>query len=147
MKVSRGALCSCVAKDSANTKRKFFYAYQVVYKFLIMFTKLSFLVLYLRLFPNKTLRVFTWAMIWFIVLASVASGIVTVVQCVPINKAWNKNIAGGCVNNTIFWYTHAAFNTVTDIIIYVMPIPQILQLQLPPTQKWGLVLVFATGAL
>ncbi|MCJ1471736.1 hypothetical protein MMC13_000376 [Lambiella insularis] len=118
----------------------------IVYKFLIMFTKLSFLILYLRIFPSRRMQLFTKGLIAVVVLWSISYGIATVIQCVPIAKAWNKNIKGGCVNNTIFWYTHAAINTFTDLIIYIMPIPQVLRLQLPFAQKAGLVLIFTTGA-
>ena len=46
-----------------------------------------------------------------------------------------------------FWYCHASWDTVTDIVIFLMPIPQIATLNLPKMQKIGLILVFLTGAL
>jgi lipid-A-disaccharide synthase-like uncharacterized protein len=112
-----------------------------------MFTKLSFLVLFLRLFPDKLLRLSTWAMIGFTTLGSVVFGLATIVQCRPLEKAWQKSLPGACFNQTGFWYSHAAFNTFTDLIIFFMPVHQILKLQLPFTQKMGLILIFATGAL
>ena len=49
--------------------------------------------------------------------------------------------------NLYFWYCHASWDTITDIIIFLMPIPQITTLNLRKMQKLGLILVFLTGAL
>lgn len=46
-----------------------------------------------------------------------------------------------------FWYAHAAWNTLTDIVVLVLPVPVILRLQMARNQKLALVGVFVLGAL
>jgi len=46
-----------------------------------------------------------------------------------------------------FWFSNAALNITTDIMIFALPIPLLKQLQLPKRQKLGLIFVFTFGAL
>lgn len=109
------------------------------------FTKLSFLFLYLRIFQQKNFQILAWTVMGVVVCGSTAFGIATILQCTPIQRAWDKSIPGTCINFKAFWYTHSCFNAFFDILIYVMPMPLIKQLQLNKGAKLGLISVFALG--
>ncbi|KAF2768612.1 hypothetical protein EJ03DRAFT_328099 [Teratosphaeria nubilosa] len=143
-----------------------FYIYQIFYKILGMFTKLTFLVMYLRIFgtrENKKFRIFTWCMVGVVSVGSLVFAVVSVWQCTPVKRAWDKSVSGHCVDNMAFWYSHAGWNTACDCVvstatvqtsgfaltarqIYIMPIPMIRTLNMPKRQMWGLVSVFLLGA-
>ena len=71
-----------------------------------------------------------------------------VFTCWPIQYAWNKSIRGGhCVdlNSRSYGITVATF--VTDIIVWVLPLPSVLALQAPLSRRLQLVGLFILGAL
>ncbi|KAK6595918.1 integral membrane protein [Botrytis cinerea] len=66
-------------------------------------------------------------------------------QLFPIEKSWNKALPGSCIQIGNVWYSTSVMAIVTDLIIIVLPIYQIRRLQLPLSQKFGLILMFSLG--
>ena len=83
----------------------------------------------------------------YIALYAFASIVATIVQCLPVERAWNHQVLGRCINLTAFWYANASANIIGDILILGLPMPVIKGLNLPSAQRWGLFLVFALGGL
>ena len=69
----------------------------------------------------------------------------SVFECNPIHKVWDRRIPGSCFDLGASWYAYAAFNTICDLIIIIMPMPAIWRLQLKWTQKVSLAAVFLLG--
>ncbi|OCT47202.1 hypothetical protein CLCR_02622 [Cladophialophora carrionii] len=64
----------------------------------------------------------------------------------PVAFYWDKNIEGGhCIDMMAFWFSFSGFNIVTDVAVWVLPMPVLWKLQLPRKQKISLVAVFALG--
>ncbi|KAI5465388.1 hypothetical protein BGZ63DRAFT_450305 [Mariannaea sp. PMI_226] len=125
---------------------KFFYLCQITYKACINLTKCSILLLYLRIFGK--IRWFKWLcriLLLIIFLYCVASVIVTIFQCTPVQRAYNRAIEGTCIDSGKFWYANAGFSITTDLVILVMPMALVYQLQIQRAQKVALVIVFALG--
>ncbi|KAI7277520.1 hypothetical protein KC343_g6179 [Hortaea werneckii] len=126
---------------------KYFYLYQICYKLIGAFTKLTFCFLYLRIFNNQeTFHRITYAVMAIVAIGSLAFTIGTVFQCLPVHRAWDRRVKGTCISNVAFWYSHAAFNTFFDIVVYLLPIPLIRSLKLRREQKTGVISIFAFGA-
>ncbi|KAI7187531.1 hypothetical protein KC363_g5933 [Hortaea werneckii] len=126
---------------------KYFYLYQICYKLIGAFTKLTFCFLYLRIFNNqKTFHRITHAVMAIVAIGSLAFTVGTVFQCLPVHRAWDRRVKGTCISNVAFWYSHAAFNTFFDVIVYLLPIPLIRSLKLRREQKTGVFSIFAFGA-
>lgn len=69
----------------------------VVYSFTVIFTKLSILYLYHRIFPSKGL-VLIASLLGALVLAySAALVIFAFLQCIPLSKLWTGKPGGVCV--------------------------------------------------
>jgi hypothetical protein len=68
-------------------------------------------------------------------------------MCIPVASFWDQSIEGHCMDRLAFWFSNAALNITTDIMIFALPIPLLKQLQLPKRQKLGLIFVFTFGAL
>lgn len=75
----------------------------------------------------------------------IASVLVTVFQCTPIEKSFNNSLEGRCINNGQFWYANAGFSIATDVLIYLIPMPLICKLQIPWVQRIAIMMVFAMG--
>ncbi|KAI7359135.1 hypothetical protein KC354_g9464 [Hortaea werneckii] len=126
---------------------KYFYLYQICYKLIGAFTKLTFCFLYLRIFNNqKTFHRITYAVMAIVAIGSLAFTIGTIFQCLPVHRAWGRRVRGTCISNVAFWYSHAAFNTFFDIVVYLLPIPLIRSLKLRREQKTGVISIFVFGA-
>ena len=67
-------------------------------------------------------------------------------MCIPVQYFWGVG-EGHCMNRLAFWFSNAALNIFTDILIFAIPVPLIRSLQLPSRQKMALLFVFAFGAL
>lgn len=89
-------------------------------------------------------------MVCFVTMAIVISGtfsfiVATIFQCNPIKSNWNKHMHKTCVNNTIFRWSWAGYNTAMDIWICLMPMPLLARLQLDTIRKIGVIIVFSLG--
>jgi hypothetical protein len=113
----------------------------------IGFTKLSMLTLYYRVFVNTTFRRVVIVLMVYVSLYTVATTIATILQCIPIKRAWDKTIPGRCVQPTVQWYSYAALNMAAGVTMFFLPMPMIKRLRLPRQQKVGLFLIFAVGFL
>ena len=107
--------------------------------------KASYLLLFLRLFPEQHFQRNVYAV--FVVLMSygLASIIATFLECQPMEKIWNRDHPGQCFNVHAFWTANAAANLAGNLIIMGLPLHQIWKLQLPRTKKGGLIFVFLLG--
>ncbi|MCJ1309868.1 hypothetical protein MMC25_003529 [Agyrium rufum] len=132
--------------DQLHGAFKFFYLAQPPYKAGVCCTKLSILALYHRIFNTGRFPRYNLSLMAFILTYSIAFILVSVFQCIPIQKSWNKALSGYCVNNEGQWYSFAVLNIISDIAIMILPMPVIQKLQLPKGQKIGLSLVFLLGA-
>ncbi|PKY03689.1 PTH11-like integral membrane protein [Aspergillus campestris IBT 28561] len=111
------------------------------------FTKFSILFQYLRIFPEKRFRLACWAVLGIVALYTTWAVLSGYVNCVPVAKFWDREIPGGCLNFEIVWFFNASMNIVTDVALFILPMPLLSRLQLPRMQKVGLMAVFAIGIL
>lgn len=61
---------------------------------------------------------------------------------------WDVTVTGGsCINRPGLYIATAVANIVSDLVLFVLPIPMVIGLQIPLKQKIGLSLIFAVGSL
>lgn len=110
--------------------------------------KISILLFYLRVFPVKSLRWASWAMIGYCVASTTAFGLATVFQCGPIEYVWNKDLKGGhCINYNALAWANAAVNIQQDLLIMLLPLNALRNLQLCLKKKIGMYAMFGVGSL
>ncbi|EAW19835.1 putative integral membrane protein [Aspergillus fischeri NRRL 181] len=113
-----------------------------------MFLKVSFCVLYMHIFlPSRVLKSLCIALIILLIMEFVEEIIVVILQCRPVQAAWDPTIPGRCLNMTLFYYVSFGIKLATDIAIFVLPIPPLLRLRVRGLQKFGVILMFALGLL
>jgi hypothetical protein len=109
---------------------------------------MSFVFLYLDIFPTPKFKMICHIVNASIVAAMIAFVGTTIFQCTPIPFFWDRTIAGGhCIDTAAFWYGHAGWNTAVDLLVLVLPLPVIRSLQMGQNQKIALLGVFGLGAL
>ncbi|KAJ3496443.1 hypothetical protein NLG97_g2663 [Lecanicillium saksenae] len=124
----------------------YFFIFQCFVKNTVGISKLSFLFLYLDIFPQERFRYICWGLIIHIGLGLVALNITTILQCQPVPFSWDKTLHGHCINIKAFWYAQSGWNTLMDVIVLLLPVPLVVKLQMNRRGKFGLLVVFVLGA-
>ncbi|ATZ45769.1 Btp1 [Botrytis cinerea B05.10] len=117
----------------------------------IMFTKLSILTLYVKIFKiNKVFRYICYGMMAFTIVYLMIFFFLFAFNCNPPARTWHLlgwTGGGSCFDNIKTSYAVGGINIFTDIVILIMPLPLIYRLQLKLAQKLGLIAIFGTGIL
>lgn len=110
--------------------------------------RLSIIALYLRLFSTMRrfctlLRVSAWIML----ILELALVLLYTCSCQPVQYFWNKEVANGhCLDQGRILAGSGGVDTVTGILVLVLPFPVIGRLQTGIKRKWALIGVFSIGA-
>ncbi|KFZ00988.1 hypothetical protein V501_10303 [Pseudogymnoascus sp. VKM F-4519 (FW-2642)] len=119
-----------------------------VYQLCNGFAKLSLLTVYLRLSPQKWFRIAAWFSIVVVVLYTSIITLVMFFHCSPIRRAFDfKTLRGHCLDAGALYIATAGANIATDLVLFLLPTPVILKLQMSKAQKVGFILIFAIGSL
>ncbi|KAK4152519.1 hypothetical protein C8A00DRAFT_16162 [Chaetomidium leptoderma] len=123
-----------------------FYISIVLYNGSLTAIKLTFLLQYHRILGmvGQMRKIIVIAFI-FVALWSISQLLVVIFTCTPIHKFWLPETPGTCIPNLPFWYINAAGNIVTDVVVFVLPLPALSRLNLRKGQKLGLIGVFSLG--
>lgn len=121
-----------------------------LYFWTTLLTKLSICYFALRLQPSMATQ-FSRGLIAFMVLLpclTIISTFLLIFNYRPIRAAWDieaftGNVEGGPLPDVLFWIS--VVYTVTDFIVWMIPIPVILRLQMSLRKKLGLVALFGVG--
>lgn len=118
----------------------------IAYQLGLGLTKCSILSQYMRIFPAKHMQItikICFTMVLCYILVTVFG---TIFFCTPVNRFWElDSVPGTCINITAFFYFAAAFNIITDCIIFVIPMRELRSLQMPRRQRIALMCVFGVG--
>jgi len=132
-----------------ETGRKASMAGQSLFVLASSFAKLSILVSYLRIAPEKSwFRRLVWVTFGVVLTAMIVFFIALWTQCFPISSYWNLFASSrDCIPEGPPLITQTVINVVTDFIIYVLPMPTLFHLTLPTSQRIGLMILFGVGGV
>ncbi|KAL9028665.1 MAG: hypothetical protein Q9196_003008, partial [Gyalolechia fulgens] len=85
-------------------------------------TKISILLLYRRIFPNRTFHALLWAVGILVLAYTIANVFYVVFECNQIKAGFNQRTRPKCINDEIM-VVIAILTTVTDFIILCLPLP------------------------
>ena len=120
---------------------------EVLYAWNLAWTKTSLLLMYYRIFNMPHFKRMAWAVGSFVWAWVICIMFLFIFICVPVKKLWYPNLPGHCIDQVGTWISNAASTILTDLIILLLPLPQIWKLQLRKTEKIGLTLAFSLGFL
>jgi hypothetical protein len=109
-------------------------------------TKLSFLMLYRRIFIDKLTQTLSLVMIIFLCVWGVAQEVFVGLSCQPMSLIF-PDMAQTCILALAVWYLTSIANIITDFCIFAIPIQSIIMLQLPRQQKVIVAIIFCLGFL
>ncbi|PVH99870.1 hypothetical protein DM02DRAFT_528130, partial [Periconia macrospinosa] len=123
------------------------YATAIIFEIVNITVKISLLLFYCRIFPTPEFHrqaaiVGALCAAWFI-----ASVLVTIFQCVPVHKAWDKQVSGRCLSLDKFVLGYELSNALLDIVLILLPVRMIHNLRLDRRQKFLVSSLFLLGGL
>ncbi|KAL4959826.1 CFEM domain-containing protein [Aspergillus stella-maris] len=125
-----------------------YYTIEALYVASIALSKISMLLLYLRLFPTHKLRLVIKIILGFTILWGIVILLVNVFACQPISYFWNMwdgEHKGKCLDAAQLLWAHAIINIVLDAVIIVLPQPALFNLQTSMKRKLWLAFMFSAG--
>lgn len=126
---------------------KAFYITIPFYNLTLSFTKISMLVLYLRLLPMMSkYRLTVTISLYVIPLIALWLVLSSFMFCIPVSDFWSPVSQQRCLPKEI-WFLNAALQIATDMWTVFLPMPVLARLKLPRRQKVAVVLVFGLGIL
>ncbi|KAI0427567.1 hypothetical protein F5Y09DRAFT_315832 [Xylaria sp. FL1042] len=115
-----------------------------------MFTQLSILAFYRRVFANTSTALQRGCIVLmvFVVLFGIANTLVIIFQCTPIDffwTGWSGETTGKCIDINLFSWIRAAIEIAVDIAIISLPLRDIIKTQLGWKMKVQVFIMFALG--
>lgn len=137
-------------QTEANTI-KFFYVAELFYIVSNTLTKLSLLLFFLRIFPNRTFRHQVQIVSLFVVLTGVALLIALTFQCTPVSGYWlNWSLPAdqqsSCIDSYAVLYAGSGLSIFQNILILILPISTLWRLELSSRRKINVLLMFSMGS-
>ncbi|KAF4451156.1 hypothetical protein F53441_5855 [Fusarium austroafricanum] len=110
--------------------------------------KMSLLLVYRRLAPQKWFHFVVWATSFVVIGSSIAITFAAIFPCQPINAGWDIMIRNPkCIDRPSLYKATAILGAITDAMVLAVPIPVVIPLQIPKRQKIGLVCFFGVGGV
>ncbi|CAG8410370.1 unnamed protein product [Penicillium salamii] len=131
---------------------KSIYSTRLLYVVALFFVKTSLLWFYLRLDKRGYMRWAVYALVCIVAGLSISSFFVLAFSCSPPSKFWDLQgtAPGHCMapdKQQTFYEVNGVLNIVTDIFIYITPIPMLWHVQINLRKKMALVVIFGLGVL
>lgn len=106
------------------------------------------LMLYLRLFPNRGLRIAVFVTLTCTLLWGVGAFFVLLFSCRPISHYWNSwdgEHKGSCLSHNDILLAHSTINIILDVAITIIPMPLVLKLHMPLGKRLAVLFMFGVG--
>ena len=129
---------------------QWFFVEEQLYTLSISLTKLSILFFYLRIFPDAKFRRIVYGVIAITICYCISFTVVQYLHCIPVSANWNGwdgEHPARCTNLKAQSFSGAATNITLDLVICLLPIPQLIKLHLSIRKKIGITLMFCVGLL
>ncbi|PVH97155.1 hypothetical protein DM02DRAFT_598020, partial [Periconia macrospinosa] len=118
------------------------------YSLTLMFTKLSILALYHRIFSlTRGWMPTLYTIAGFVIALGLIQPFVYIFQCIPISATWEGIENAKCINFGLAIIILGAIHIVTDWLLLFLPIPVVLGLQLSNRVKASICSLFMVGAV
>ncbi|KAH8899178.1 hypothetical protein GQ53DRAFT_299506 [Thozetella sp. PMI_491] len=140
-----GRHVSTLSSGMVTKYLQLFYVSIVLYNASLMAIKATFLIQYYRILAVRKMQKIVICSLVVVTLWSLSQLLVVVFTCWPVDKFWNQSLPGTCIPNLPFWYVNAAGSIVTDVTIFILPLPVLTALNLRGGQKLMLVGIFSLG--
>ena len=106
--------------------------------------------MYRRVFSPRRWSPFNIALRSFeavLILFYIALTIVKIWECRPRARIWDRSIKGTCIDIPSLLNTSGLFNTISDLLILLVPLKAVWNLNMKRKKKLGVIAVFSVGTM
>ncbi|ESZ98764.1 hypothetical protein SBOR_0870 [Sclerotinia borealis F-4128] len=110
--------------------------------------KVTFCLLFLRVFREKPFIHFVWGTLGLAVAYGISFVAATIFQCWPISYSWNQwdgLHTGSCNNVNLQGWLSSIFNIILDLVVIGLPLGKLSKLVMSPTKKITIMFMFSLG--
>lgn len=129
------------------TDHKYIWLCEMFYIITLSVTKISILLFYYRIFVSRWFLISVRILIAFVALYAIAFTLVLAFQCYPVKAFWDRSLDHICVNTQDIVYASAAISVFQDFIIIILPIPELIGLQVSIQKRVNVMVMFSVGLL
>ncbi|KAH3938600.1 hypothetical protein HBI56_177080 [Parastagonospora nodorum] len=123
-------------------------ACQLLYIPVCVFTKISLLITYLRIFPSRSNKWFCYILMVYEVGWGIAAFFATLFQCSPIQSYWLiQSPVRNCGSTPALYYSTSSLNIFTDFLIFLWPAKDLASVQISVRQRITLITMFCLGVI
>ncbi|KXH26799.1 integral membrane protein [Colletotrichum salicis] len=115
------------------------------YSLSVLFTKASILVFYLRFPLKRAVRIVVYVVMFATVAYSLAGALGWAYLCTPMEKIWDMDVSGTCVDRSMWWLMLSVCNVATDLAILLLPIWILSPLSLRLVKKIEMTIFLMAG--
>ncbi len=124
------------------------YFNSMIYMILLVVGKMSILLVYLRIFPDKQFRYAVYGLNAFLAFHGILYFLLTALQCLPVDSIWDRYITDRrCINANAIIYSSAILSIFEDVAILLLPIRQVWRLNIHRRRRLTLLALFSIGSL
>lgn len=115
----------------------------------MLLLKYSILCLYLRIFPHVWLKRAVYAFMVFTACFVVPLILTAAARCNPVRAQWDLEAAktAKCLDWLIILKLTVVYEVIAEIILFALPVPVVLKLQMATAKKVQLIIFFSLGLL
>lgn len=127
-----------------------FFFEEVFYPCALALIKISILLFYLRVFPNRTIRTLVYVLIFLNIGYAAAFSIALIFQCNPVRgawEAWDGQHPATCLDTNTMGFAAAGANIVLDVATLTLPLHDVTKLRMGLRKKIQVLAMFAVGFL
>ncbi|KAF2680924.1 hypothetical protein K458DRAFT_89504 [Lentithecium fluviatile CBS 122367] len=119
---------------------------ELFYAFSLGSAKLAILGFYWRMFRTSKLRLPIQILAGSTIVWLILRTFLAIFHCVPVAKFWRPSILGHCaIDDSRFFFGTVLVHLIIDIVILALPVIEVRKLQLPLTQRLGIIAMFGFG--
>ncbi|TKA67673.1 hypothetical protein B0A55_08648 [Friedmanniomyces simplex] len=123
---------------------------KLVFTLAATFTRLSLCAFYYRLVKDSGIVWFKWVVhgtVAFTIATGIAFVFLTIFLCTPVPYYWQypPQTAGHCMDEGTVTLAAGIINIFNDLLTAIIPIPLVMRLRMPMTQRIGVCVLFGLG--
>ncbi|TID06431.1 hypothetical protein CH35J_000700 [Colletotrichum higginsianum] len=145
------ALCAAYPKESRVNEIRIasimFYVAQILYILVQVFAKVAIVMLYLRVFTTPWFKWACWAFVAFMFGHGAIFSLLIVFQCIPVAAVWDRFLSSRCLNVNAVGWAGAVLSIIEDIVLMILPIPELMKLQITGRKRTGVGIMFSIASL
>lgn len=124
-----------------------FYVAQILYILVQVFAKVAIVMLYLRVFTTPWFKWACWAFVAFMFGHGTIFALLIFFQCIPVAAVWDRFLSSRCLNVNAVGWAGAVLSIIEDIVLMILPIPELMKLQITGRKRTGVGIMFSIASL